>query len=74
MRSVMDFSVSTLGGNQSVEIVLLAERAEHAQAQDVRIRQGRRAYDHFRIEMSDEDAKLLYAILHRKYASEEVTP
>lgn len=68
-RAVKDFSVSTLGGSRGIEIVLLSERAENAEAQQQRIRQGRRIYDHFVIEMSDGDAERLYSILHRKYAA-----
>ncbi len=71
MRAVKDFSVSTLGSNRGIEFVLLSERAADPEAQKLRIRQGRRVYDHFVIEMSDEVAKRVYAILHRKYERQD---
>lgn len=71
MRVVRDFCVSNIADGQ-VSLFFLADRAQNAEAQAARVRSGRRQFDRFAIEMTEDEARRLYAFLHRKFQGSEL--
>ena len=70
-RVIRDFSISH-NSDGTIGLSLLADRAENAEAQAVRVRNGRRMFDRFEIEMAEAEARRLYANLHRKFQGAEL--
>ena len=71
MRVVRDFCLSNIADGQ-VSLLFLADRAQNAEAQEARVRSGRRQFDRFEIEMTEDEARRLYAFLHRKFQGAEL--
>lgn len=71
MRVVRDFCLSHIADGE-VSLLFLADRAQNAEAQAARVRSGRRQFDRFEIEMTEDEARLLYAFLHRKFQGAEL--
>ena len=71
MRVVRDFCLSNIADGQ-VSLLFLADRAQNAEAQAARVRSGRRQFDRFEIEMTEDEARRLYAFLHRKFQGAEL--
>jgi len=69
-RAVREFGVSH--NSDGITLALIADRAANETAQSFRARSGRKLFDHFEIEMTEDDAKRLHAILHRKFFGTEL--
>jgi hypothetical protein len=69
-RAVRDFCISH--NSKEITLALIADRAANETAQAFRVRSGRKLFDSFEIEMTEDDARRLHAILHRKFFGTEL--